>query len=54
MEETLTTRNLNHKRIVRLLETAKYMYKMGYVPQGKEEKLLDVIAKLEDMVTYEF
>jgi len=52
--QTLTVRNINNKRMARLLETAKYMYKSGYVPEGKEKKLLDVIARLEDLVTYEF
>jgi len=52
--ESLSIRNLNQQRMVRLLETAKYMYANGYVPEGKEKKLSDVIARLEDLVTHEF
>ena len=39
----------NSKRLSRLSDTAKYMYKHEQFPIGKEEEMLDVIAKLDAM-----
>ena len=54
MEETLQIRNLNNQKMVRQLEAAKYLYAHGFVPVGKEKKLLNIIALYEDLVSKEF
>jgi hypothetical protein len=54
MEETVAIRNLRFRHMVRQLEAAKYLYAHGLVPVGKEQKLLNIIALYEDLVSKEF